>query len=103
MAYIPKHELSGTYKLNHPPTKPWTARKVLVVAAAGRIDRDKLKTLTYSNLRMRYAQECIEAVINQWEQNDTHRAARKYYANASYKAIGRLIVDTLKLAFIGQV
>lgn len=100
MTYIPKHQLSGEYKLNNPPTehKPWTARKTLIVAAAGHADREKLKTFySLSSPPARdYVQDCIEACVNDWRQKGINQRAVDYYNDLSDRATKRLILAVVR-------
>jgi len=89
MTYIPKHELSGVYKLTNPPgVKRWTPRKTLVVAAAAKIT-SKDRTHVYAT---------IEGVINEWEQNHTCLGPRKYFKSCNERAIQLLITSVIKEA-----
>ena len=84
--------------LDYPPKKAWSPRKVLIVSAANRADREKLKTFygLASQPARNYIQDCIEACVNEWRQNDINGESVDYYKNASDRATGQLISAVIK-------
>lgn len=82
--------------------KLWTPRKTLVVAAAARVDRERIRHIwfktgqTFKQSSRYHAAICLEETIAEWKQNKTHHGAVAYYLEASPKSITRLIRDVLK-------